>query len=184
MQARHTGAPPHSCKRCHSATALGHSFPSTVSPAPQMVFSTRVPHGPYQTPSSLLAMLLIFRRPLGMLFCPDLSHGIKHVPVVYTSAPDLVVILVVTCSGSVTVLALHPAAVENVSHNKAVEISELVRRGHQCDMIITLSITVSSGSLRERTSSVCFRTILSPSQRGQLEGLVVTDLSWVSRTLV
>lgn len=83
-------------------------------------------------------MLLIFWCPLGMLFCPDLSHCIKHVPILYTSVPDLLVILVVTCSGSVTVLALHTAAVEDVSHNRAVEISELVRRGRQCDMIITI----------------------------------------------
>lgn len=119
-----------------------------------------------------------------MLFCPDLSHCNKHMPILYTSVPDLLVILMVTCSDSVTVLALHPAAVEDVSHNRAMEISELVRRGHQCDMVVTISITLSSGSLRKRTSSVCFRTILSLSQRGQLEGLMVTDLSWVSRTLV
>lgn len=119
-----------------------------------------------------------------MLFCPDLSHCIKHVPILYTSVSDLLVILVVTCSGSVTVLALHPATVEDASHKRAVEISELVRRGHQCDMIVTISITVSSGSLRKRISSVCFRTILSPSQREQLEGLMVADLSWGSRTLV
>lgn len=73
-----------------------------------------------------------------MLFCPDHSHCIKHVPILYTSIPDLLVILVVTCSGSVTVLALHPATVEDASHKKAVEISKLVRRGRQCDMIITI----------------------------------------------
>lgn len=73
-----------------------------------------------------------------MLFCPDLSHCIKHVPILYTSIPDLSVILVVTCSGSVTVLALHPATVEDARHKKAVEISKLVRRSRQCDMIITI----------------------------------------------
>lgn len=65
-----------------------------------VVSSSRVLHPPYQTLSSPLTIQL------EMLYCPSIAHCIKHI--LYRPVLELLVILMVTCSGTATMVALKP----------------------------------------------------------------------------
>lgn len=164
-------SPPPGYKRCHSAIALGllpwfllsrWYLALESSARPTTSFPSRWP-----CYSSFRALL----RCSNALIFPT---AVKHVPTLYRSVLG-------HTQGDLLSLSHNAGPRPSSSHNRAVEISDLHKErpsmrhdGHHfCQ-------TLLRGSFRERTSSVCFSPLLSPSQRGQLEGLMFRDLSWVS----
>lgn len=99
--------------RAVTQTALSHPLslwvllPRSSFSALSWVVSSRVLHPPYQTLSSPLAILL------EMLYCPSMAHCIK--PILYRPVLELLVILMVICSGSATMVALKPKSSQGLS---------------------------------------------------------------------